>query len=326
MELFIWILIAICISQSALFSGSNLAFFSLSKLRLEVEIAKDNRQAFAIARLREDSNFLLTTILWGNVGINVLLTILSGSVLTGVLAFFFSTFVITICGEIIPQAYFSRNAMRVASLLAPIMRFYQILLFPLAKPSAFILDRWLGKEAIKYIPEEDIIALIELQRDKEAETKVSELESQGVINFLGLDKIALADLGDTIDPDSIIRLESKDGQLIFPDKNTEQDDEFVKKINASSRKWIILVDEQDKPHHVLNSYIFRSELFKGKPFDLVEFCYTPLIFRSGKASFLEVLTSLHNKPSKVALVWEKEEKRIITHRDALRLILKGIVD
>jgi len=110
MEAFIWILIAICVSQSAMFLGLNLAYFSMPKLRLEVELAKNNRQAFAIANLREDSNFLLATILWGNVGVNVLLTILSGSVLSGVLAFFFSTFVITICGEIMPQAYFSRNA------------------------------------------------------------------------------------------------------------------------------------------------------------------------------------------------------------------------
>ena len=36
-DIFIWIGIAICISQSAIFSGLNLAFFSLSRLQLEVE-------------------------------------------------------------------------------------------------------------------------------------------------------------------------------------------------------------------------------------------------------------------------------------------------
>jgi CBS domain containing-hemolysin-like protein len=117
MEALIWILIVLCISQSAMFSDMNLALFSLPKLRLEVEIAKNNRQAFAIANLREDSNLLLATILWGNVGVNVLLTILSDSILAGVVAFFFSTFLITICGEIMPQAYFSRNAMKLGSLL-----------------------------------------------------------------------------------------------------------------------------------------------------------------------------------------------------------------
>ena len=41
---------------------------------------------------------------WGNVTINVLLTLLSDSILAGVGAFVFSTIVITLFGEIIPQA------------------------------------------------------------------------------------------------------------------------------------------------------------------------------------------------------------------------------
>ena len=113
-----------------MFSGLNLAFFSITKLRLEIESQKKDPHALKVAKLREDSNFLLTTILWGNVGINVLLTLLSNSVMVGAVAFIFSTFIITFFGEIIPQAYFSRHAMRTASLLSPALRFYQIMLFP----------------------------------------------------------------------------------------------------------------------------------------------------------------------------------------------------
>jgi len=83
-----------------MFSGLNLAFFSLSRLRLEAEAGAGNAQAVKILAMRQDSNFLLTTILWGNVGINVLLALLSNSVMAGVLAFLFSTFVITFAGEI----------------------------------------------------------------------------------------------------------------------------------------------------------------------------------------------------------------------------------
>src|SRR5210317_378284 len=140
METLTWFGIIFCVSQSAMFSGLNLAFFSISKLRLEIEVKNNNRHAIKIAKLREDSNFLLTTILWGNVGINVLLTLLSNSVMVGIAAFVFSTFIITFLGEIIPQAYFSRHAMQTASLLSPILRFYQFLLYPVAKPSALILE------------------------------------------------------------------------------------------------------------------------------------------------------------------------------------------
>ncbi len=103
MEAITWIGILVCISQSAMFSGLNLAFFSVTKLRLEVEMSKGNALALPIAKLREDSNFLLATILWGNVGVNVLLSMLSGSVLARAAAFLFSTFVITIVGEIFPR-------------------------------------------------------------------------------------------------------------------------------------------------------------------------------------------------------------------------------
>jgi len=94
MNTLIWVGIIFCITQSAMFSGLNLAFFSVSKLSLEIESKKNNPSALKVARLRQDSNFLLTTILWGNVGINVLLTLLSNSVMVGAVAFIFSTFII----------------------------------------------------------------------------------------------------------------------------------------------------------------------------------------------------------------------------------------
>jgi hypothetical protein len=74
---FVWIGIAFCISQSAIFSVLNLAIFSISKSRLEIEAAGGNNDAVGLLALRKDSNLTLATVLWGNVTINVLLTLLS---------------------------------------------------------------------------------------------------------------------------------------------------------------------------------------------------------------------------------------------------------
>src|ERR1700674_5823093 len=150
MNLFIWGGIVFCLTQSAVFSGLNLAVFSISKLRLEVEAAGGNPDAVGLLDLRKDSNLALCTILWGNVTINVLLTLLSDSVLAGVGAFAFSTFVITLFGEIVPQAYFSRHALRMAARLGPLLKVYQVGLFPVAKPTAIILNWWLGPEGITF--------------------------------------------------------------------------------------------------------------------------------------------------------------------------------
>ena len=138
MSIVIWLGIVVCIVHSGMFSGLNLAFFSIGRMELEVEARKGNRRARKVLALRKDSNFLLVTILWGNVAINVLLALLSGSVMAGMAAFLFSTVVITIFGEIIPQAWFSRHALRVASQLAPVIRFYQIVLYPVARPTGLL--------------------------------------------------------------------------------------------------------------------------------------------------------------------------------------------
>jgi CBS domain containing-hemolysin-like protein len=95
-----------------------------------------------------------------NVTINVLLTLLSDSVLAGVGAFAFSTIVITLFGEIIPQARFSRNALRMSARLIPLLRVYLVGLFPIAKPTAIILNWWLGPEGITFLRERDFRALI----------------------------------------------------------------------------------------------------------------------------------------------------------------------
>src|SRR5277367_1815247 len=111
-SIWIWLAIIVCVVQSALFSGLNLAVFSLSQLRLQLEADGGDADAMRVLELRKNSNQVLATIIWGNVSTNVLLTLLSDSVLAGVYAFLFSTIVITLFGEIFPQAYFSRIALR----------------------------------------------------------------------------------------------------------------------------------------------------------------------------------------------------------------------
>jgi len=64
---FTWIGIALCLSQSAMFSGLNLAIFSVSRLRLEVEAAGGNRDAVRVLDLREDSHHFLRDTLFDTV-------------------------------------------------------------------------------------------------------------------------------------------------------------------------------------------------------------------------------------------------------------------
>src|SRR5580698_84237 len=155
-----WLGVIACILQSGLFAGLNLAVFSLSLLRLQIEADGGNPDAVKVLGLRKNANQVLATVIWGNVTTNVLLTLLSDSLLTGIGAFFFSAFAITLLCEIIPQAYFSRNALAMTSRFLPFLNFYRVALYPLAKPTAMLLDWWLGEEGIAYMRERDIRMMI----------------------------------------------------------------------------------------------------------------------------------------------------------------------
>ena len=327
-----WVGIVFCISQSAMFSGLNLALLGISRLRLEVEASMENPAAVKILALRKDFNFLLTTILWGNVAINVLLTLLSKSVMAGVSAFFFSTILITFVGEIAPQAYFSRHAMRMGSLLAPVLRFYQLLLYPVAKPSAKVLDWWLGKEGILYFEERDLRMVIRKHIEAE-ESDVDRLEGVGAMNFLALDDIAVTQEGQHVDPHSVISLPTKNGKPQFPKFGRRALDPFLRDINRSGKKWVIIVDEYNQPCMVLNANAFlRQALFGEGSLNPYIYCHRPILVTDSRTLLGNVLSRLKVYPKSAVddvihddmiLVWSKE-KRVITGADILGRLLRGI--
>ena len=70
-----WLGVIACIVQSGLFAGLNLAVFSLSLLRLQIEADGGNPDAVKVLDLRKNANQVLATVIWGNVTTNVLLTL-----------------------------------------------------------------------------------------------------------------------------------------------------------------------------------------------------------------------------------------------------------
>lgn len=334
MELILWVGIVVCISQSAIFSGLNLAFFSLSRLQLEVESSKGNKAAQKILKLRGDSNFLLTTILWGNVGINVLLTLLSDSALAGISAFLFSTIAITIIGEIIPQAYFSRNALKMGSMLSPVIRFYQILFYPVAKPTALILDAWLGKEGITYLAESELSSIIRKHVEAE-DTEINHVEGIGALNFFKLDKIVVAEEGEVIHPDSIIALETKMDLPIIPEITQSPDDPFLKRLHKSGHRWVVATNPEGHPLLAIDADgLLRAALFEFDKFDPYHYCHRPIIITDEKTSLSDAVIKMKMNESvdksfdgvidnDVLLVWS-DTNRIITGADIYGRLLKGM--
>lgn len=333
-DVVIWVSIVVCIVHSGMFSGLNLALFSLSRLRLEIEAEKRTRGARRILALREDSNFMLTTILWGNVAVNCLLTLLCDSVLAGVVAFLFSTIGITLFGEIIPQAYFSRHALLMGSRLAPVLRFYQIVLYPVAKPTAKLLDLWLGAEGIGYMRERDMKTLIEKHMHAD-EADLEEKEGVGLLNFLALDDLPISEEGETIDPRSILKLPVNVDLPVIPPFRAQPDDDFVKRVQGSGRKWVVLTDESDAPKLVLDCDAFIRGVFSdGDVYNAYQACHRPIVITNPRFPIGRVLPKLvvrqeHDEDDVVdkdtIILWAKGNRRIITGADLLGRLLRGIV-
>ena len=333
-QYFVWVGILFCITQSAIFSGLNLACFSISRLRLEIEAANGNVAAEKVLDLRRDSNLLLATVLWGNVAINVLLTILSNSVMFGVASFLFSTFVITICGEILPQAYFSRHALKMASLLKPVLRFYQRLLYPVTRPTATLLDFWIGKESVHFMREKDLRQLIHRHIDA-SESELDVIEGIGALNFLAIDDLRVVEEGERLAPETILTLSGHlDTDNGGPTATGIGKEDLVARIRQTSYRWFILTRDDGTPAWALDSHaLLRAiNMDDSEPDDLGPYCHRPFVISDQQIRLGEVIAQFKSGqpaqsdapfPRRIILYWG-EEKRIITGSDIMGRLFKGI--
>lgn len=326
--------ITICLIHSAIFSGLNLGFFGVSRLKLVVQADTGNKDAKRILELRKDAHLLLATLLWGNVASNVLLALLANSVMTGVSAFIFSTFGITFFGEIIPQAYLSRNMLKLSSLLVPVVKFYRVVFYLLSKPTALLLDRWLGRETISYFQEDEIAFLLHRHANSKL-TDLEQLETLGAVNFLEIDDIKIEQEGEIINPKSIITLPINEKKLpLFPLFKQDPQDPFLKRINESDEKWVIIVDGNDEPKLVLNADQFlRDALYTEELKSIYTYCHRPIVVRKHGTKLGEVILQFKVRAehaeddvvdNDIVLYWG-EERRIITGADILGRLLRGIV-
>ena len=329
-----WIGIALCLTQSAMFSGLNLGILGINRLRLESEAEAGNPHAAVVLELRRDFNLLLTTLLWGNVSINVLLTLLSDSVMAGVSAFLFSSVGITFFGEILPQAYFTRNALRLGSYLAPLVRIYEYLLWPVAKPSAMFLDWWLGPEGFQYIRESSFKQFLKKHVHAE-ESDIGRLEGLGALNFLYLDDLKMTQEGETVHPQSVIALPLNSDLPRFPRFMRDPADPFLQRVYASHKKWVILTGPEGLPKLVLNAGAFLKDVLyqKKEEFDPYRYCHLPLVVVDPHITLGQVIQNFKVSPEhaeddvidKDLILFWGEEKRIITGADLLGRLLRGVV-
>jgi metal transporter CNNM len=141
-----YLLAILLVTASAGFSGLTLAYFSLNVGTLRRRAKLGDKEALVVYPIRQRGNQLLTTLLLGNVAVNTILSIYLGSIASGITASIIATTLIFLFGEIIPQAAFSRHALYVGKVFAPLIKVLLFIFSPLTYPIAKILDWFLGEE------------------------------------------------------------------------------------------------------------------------------------------------------------------------------------
>jgi metal transporter CNNM len=163
-EYMIVLIVVILVLFSGLFSGLTLGLMGLNTYELRRKAALGDVRAKRVYAVRHDGNLLLTTLLVGNVAVNTALSIFLGTLAPGIIAGIVATTLIVIFGEIVPQATFSRYGLAFGARVVWLVRFFIILLYPICKPIAIILDKVLGAELPTMLSKRELIRIVEEHR------------------------------------------------------------------------------------------------------------------------------------------------------------------
>lgn len=178
-----YLIIIVLIVFSALFSGLTIGLLGLDKSELERKIKIGDKLALKIYSVRKNGNFLLVTLLLGNVLINSILSVYLGQMFSGIVAVIASTALIVVFGEILPQAVFYRYAMQIGVYFVPIVKIFQFIFFPIGKPMAMILDKFLGEEKMTVMSKKEISEIIK-SHEESSESEIDHDEEDILLGAL----------------------------------------------------------------------------------------------------------------------------------------------
>ena len=155
------IVLFILLFCSALISGVEVAFFSLSKSDIDLGLAENSKKFNIISKLLERPKKLLATILVANNFINIGIVILFSYIgetlffsvelswLRFLLEVVVITFLILLFGEIVPKIYASRNRVKFSVFMAIPLKVLDVIFSPISLPMrqiTFGIHNKLGKQ------------------------------------------------------------------------------------------------------------------------------------------------------------------------------------
>ena len=109
----------------------------------------------------------------------------------------------------------------------------------------------------------------------------------------------MCDEGEPIHAQSVISLPIADHRCILPPFTASRDDPFLRKLDASGLKWIIVTNPQGEPEFVLDSHYFlRDALFNQLESNPGTYWHRPIIVRDSKTRLGDVLWKMTVVPER----------------------------
>ncbi len=252
------VLIIVLICLSGLFSGLTLGLLGLDPIGLEIIMSgntKDSIYARSILPIRKKGNQLLCTLLLGNVLVNSALSIIMADITSGIIGLVLSTTIIVIFGEIIPQSTCSRYSLLIGYKTRWITHFLLIILFPIAFPMSFILDKFFGNEVGMIYSNTELKRLVKIHETEqlaELQTNVANIMT-GALNLetkfvkdvmMPWDNVYKININDRLNFETLLEIFKKGYSRIpvFSDNSNED----VEIVGILFVKELILLDPEDE--------------------------------------------------------------------------------
>jgi hypothetical protein len=195
-----------------------------------------------------------------------------------------------------------------------------------------MLDRLIGEEQILFMRERQLKGVIEKHIESDG-AEIDFIEGRGALNFLDIDDVPISEEGEIIDPGSIVTLPTTVDLPLIPEV-TSPTDPFLVAINASGRKWVILIDDDGNPQLVLDADAYlRNVMTDTAAFDAYSHCHRPIIITDANSPLGHIIERLREGidvdsdaaiDKDIVLLWTDEVKKVITGADLLGRLLRGI--
>jgi len=312
--LFRFIILGVFLIISAFFAACEVAFFSLTKARVDTMKETGKRGADIIAYLLEKPSKLLITIYLGNDFVNVAISAVVTSICIHIfgdvgisVAIGIATFLLIVFGDIAPKTFAIKNNERVALFSAYPLKIFYVFVSPLQKIFSDIANRAISIFGGKRLDEEPVIT------EEEIRTLIDVGEDEGAIKSEEREMIqSVFELGDTRVEDIMTRRED----IFSIDVNTGIRDA----ISSSYYSRIPVYEESiDKIAGILYLKDLMKYTYPKQALPKLKNILHPPFIVSGKKKVNELLKEFQKKKVHIAIVTDELGRvaGIITMEDVL---------